>query len=340
MSPAAAQVRRPTIKEVAKLAGVSFKTVARVVNNEPSVAPEKRQAVRRAMETLNYAPNISARQLASSRSFLIALLFDVPATYISRALPGAIQRCREAGYHLIVEEAPPGFEAEVAGRLQNLRVDGVIVTPPLSFHPPLIAALREKAIRYVLMSPDEGGPPAPTVGMNDALAARRMTERLIALGHRDIAFISGRERLASRHREAGYRAALEAAGLAPRPELVAEGDFTARGGEACGRALLQGPVRPSAIFAANDSMALGVMIAAARLGVRVPEDLSVAGFDDMPAATLVWPELTTVRQPLADMTAAAVDILLARETADPPPFVLIDFEIIERGSTTTHGDAA
>ena len=333
MSPTA-PVRRPTIKEVAKLAGVSFKTVARVVNNEPSVTAERREAVRKAMAMLNYAPNVSARQLASKRSYLMALLFGGGGLdNFARAQMGAIRRCREAGYHLIVEEAPPGSETEVATRLFNSRVDGVVVLPPLSFHPPMLEALRERGLRHALISPDGGDPVASSVGLDDKLAAEQMTARLIGLGHRDIGFISGGERRASRYRRIGYRAALEKAGIPLRPELEAEGDFSFRSGEAAARLLLGGAVRPTAIFAANDGMALGVMVAAARLGLRVPEDLSVAGFDDMPYAKLVWPELTTVRRPLREMASTAVDLLLEPEGDQPPRHVLLDFEIIERGST-------
>ena len=334
MSQTSTPARRPTIKEVAKLAGVSFKTVARVVNNEPSVTAERREAVHKAMTMLNYAPNVSARQLASKRSYLLALVFGGGGLdNFARAQTGAIRRCREAGYQLIVEEVVPGSETEVATRLHNARVDGVIVLPPLSFHPPLLEALRERALRYALISPDGGDPIASSVGLDDKLAAEQMTSRLIALGHRDIGFISGGDRRASTYRRIGYRAALETAGIPLRPDLEAEGDFSFKSGEAAARQLLGGPVRPSAIFAANDGMALGVMVAAARLGLRVPEDLSVAGFDDMPYAKLVWPELTTVRRPLRDMASTAVDLLLEPDDGRAPHHVVLDFELIERGST-------
>lgn len=333
MSQTSPPVRRPTIKEVAKLAGVSFKTVARVVNNEPSVTAERREAVHKAMTLLNYAPNISARQLASKRSYLLALVFGGGLDNFARAQTGAIRRCREAGYQLIVEEVVPGSESEVATRLHNARVDGVIVLPPLSFHPPLLDALRDRGLRHALISPDGGDPIAPSVGLDDKLAAEQMTSRLIALGHRDIGFISGGDRRASTYRRAGYRAALDRALIPQRADLEADGDFSFKSGEAAARQLLAAPVRPTAIFAANDGMALGVMVAAARLGLRVPEDLSVAGFDDMPYAKLVWPELTTIRRPLREMASTAVDLLLEPEDGRPPHHVVLDFELIERGST-------
>jgi LacI family transcriptional regulator len=339
ISRASPPARRPTIKEVAKLAGVSFKTVARVVNNEASVTLERREAVHKAMAMLNYAPNVSARQLASKRSYLMAMVFGGGGLdNFARAQTGAIRRCREVGYQLIVEEVVAGSETEVANRLHNSRVDGVVVLPPLSFHPPLLEALRERGLRYALISPDGGDPFASSVGLDDKLAGERMTELLISLGHRNIGFISGGDRRASTYRRLGYRSALEKAGLPARPEFEAEGDFTFRSGEAGARRLLSGATPPTAIFAANDGMALGVMVAAARLGLRVPEDLSVAGFDDMPYARLVWPELTTVRRPLRDMASTAVDLLLEPEEDEARRHVVLDFEIIERGSTGPHHD--
>ena len=331
MKTARGDVRRPTIKEVAKLAGVSFKTVARVVNNEPNVTAERRAAVVRAMKMLDYRPNISARQLRSEKSFLIALLYDIAAEYVAHAQAGAIGRCREAGYHLIVEAVPRGSEEAAAQRLKELNVDGVIVAPPASQREAVLSALRTRGLRHALIAP---GPDAaaPSVAMDDREAARQMTEALIGLGHRRIAFISGGQRHASKLRQAGYEEALQAAGLEAEPDLIAVGDFLFRSGESAAVALLDAERPPSAIFAANDAMALGALVAAARKGVPVPQQLSIAGFDDLPLSTIVWPQLATVRQPLAEMAAAAVDLLLERQLPEPPPRILLDFQIVRRES--------
>lgn len=325
--------RRATIMEVAKLAGVSFKTVSRVVNNEPSVKADKRTAVLNAMKMLDYTPNISARQLASNRSFLLALLFDIPVDYVVRAQAGAIARCRQAGYHLVVEEVPAGFESEIANRLQQLRVDGVIVTPPLSHRASVRQALGDRGIPYVLLAPEEVDEGAPSVSMDDEAAGFEMTQLLIGLGHREIGFIGAVARPAAQRRRAGYLRALTAAGLTHRPEYEAEGDFFFASGERAGDTLLSGPRGPTAIFAANDAMALGLMVSAARRGIRVPDDLSVAGFDDSASAVVVSPQLTTVRQPLAEMTAAAVDLLIDRAPASATVRLELPFELIVRGST-------
>lgn len=331
--PYAPMKRRATIMEVARLAGVSFKTVSRVVNNEPSVKPEKRQAVFSAMKMLDYTPNISARQLASNRSYLLALLFDTPADHVLRAQAGAISRCREAGYHLVVEEVPSGFETEITNRLQSLRVDGVIITPPLSHRSAIRRALRERGLPFVLLAPEEHDPQAPSVGMDDEAAAFDMTRLLIGLGHRDIGFIGVPSRPAAQRRRTGFMRAMTEARLAVRPEFECDGDFHFLSGQRAGRHLLGLAHPPTAIFAANDNMALGLMAAAALRGVRVPGDLSVAGFDDSASASVVFPQLTTVRQPLPEMTAAAVDLLLKRHAPPEPVRLILPFEVIVRGST-------
>lgn len=326
-------VKRPTIKEVAKLAGVSFKTVARVVNDEPSVRPDLREAVQDAMRMLNYVPNVSARQLSGRRSFLIALLFDISAAYVARAQAGAIRRCREAGYLLIVEEAPAGLETEIATRLEASRVDGVILTPPLSFHAPLIKALADRNLRYVLIAPQNDGGGAPLVAMDDRKAAQEMTRILIDQGHTRIGFILGvAASPAARERHEGFLEALRDAGIPRQEDLEVQGDFTFRGGEAAADSMLRAPDPPTAIFACNDSTALGAMVAAARRGVRVPTDLSVVGFDDTPAASVVWPQLTTVRQPLPEMGAAAVELLLQRDDDKAVRRINLPYEIVQRGS--------
>lgn len=333
--------RRPTIKEVAQLAGVSFKTVARVANNEPCVSEETRGAVLKTMKQLGYSPNVSARQLRSNRSFLIALASSVaadPSTtasamYLAGAQPGAVRRCREVGYHLAMEEVSFGAEAAAVKRLEQLRVDGVIVLPPLSQDFAFIKALQSKGQRYVLIASDKYDQSAPMVSIDDRKGSYEMTKLLIKLGHRKIAYISGGEIFASKLRYNGFLDALRDAGISRRAEYEALGDFTFRIGEVCGRKLLSLADRPTAILTGNDEMALGVMVAAARLGFNVPDDLSVAGYDDALFSTIVWPQLTTVRQPLVAMTAKAVDILLDDDLYKASPDVVLDFSIVKRGST-------
>jgi LacI family transcriptional regulator len=307
----------PTIVEVAEQAGVSIKTVSRVLNNEPNVRPETRELVLRVAGELNYRPKLSARSLAGARSFLIGLLYyDPSAAFVAGVQRGATMRCREAGYHLVVEalgSAAPDIGAQLDHMLSALRPDGVILTPPICDNAEVLAAMEATRTPCVLISPGHQGKRLPHVRMDDVHAAEELTNLLISLGHRHIAFIKGAsDQAASAWRLRGFRQAMRAHELEVDESLLCQGSFTFASGEAAAHQLLSRRSPPTAVFASNDDMALGVLAAAHRLGVRIPDDLSVVGFDDSPAASLVWPALTTVRQPVMDMAAAAVDMLIAR----------------------------
>lgn len=330
-----------TIHDVARVSGVSIKTVSRVLNREPNVKADTRDRVQAAVAALNYRPNISARSLAGSKGYLIGVLFDNPSPgYITDVQLGAIARCREEGYHLIVEpldSTADNVEEQVAPMLANLRMDGVILTAPVCDHPVVLAALERENIPYVRISPGSDLNRSARVGMDDRFAAYEMTNHLIGLGHRDIGFIIGHpDHGASHQRHEGFLAAMAAHGLSVRPDRVEQGYFSFRSGFEAAERLLGGETRPTAIFASNDDMALGVMAVANRLRLNVPEALSVAGFDDTPGAKVVWPQLTTVRQPIAAMAAAAADMLLSGvswEEGEDPPSRVLDFEIVVREST-------
>ncbi len=325
-----------TINHVAEKAGVSIKTVSRVLNREPNVAESTRDRVNAAVEALNYRPNISARSLAGSRSYLVGLLFDNPRPAYAISLQfGALRRCQEWGYHLLLDSLDsdsPDFEAHMTAMLTNVKTDGFILPPPLCDNERILDFLDEQGTPYVRIAPHRSINRAPSVNMDDAGAAFEMTSLLLRQGHKHIGFIKGHPDHGATHlRYGGYSSALRAQGAPLVQDLVKQGDFTAQAGIACAEELLALKVRPTAIFASNDEMALGVMLVANRLGLRVPQDLSVAGFDDDPAATLVWPQLTTVRQPVAEMSSAAVQMLLSRDRT--PGARLLDFQIVTRGST-------
>lgn len=325
-----------TITHVADKAGVSIKTVSRVLNREPNVSDETRDRVNAAVKALNYRPNVSARSLAGSRSYLVGLLLDNPRPdYAVKLQFGALKECQEWGYHLLLDaldSGAPDFEHHMMAMLTNVKMDGFILPPPLCDDVRILNFLDQKGTPYVRIAPHRSIDRAPSVNMDDAGAAFEMTSLLLAQGHQHIGFIKGHPDHGATHlRFGGYSSALRAKGAPLLQELVKQGDFTAQAGIACAEELLALKNRPTAIFASNDEMALGVMLVANRLGLRVPQDLSVAGFDDDPAATLVWPQLTTVRQPVAEMSSAAVRILLSRDVT--PGARLLDFEIITRGST-------
>ncbi len=340
----------PTIVDVAKQAGVSIKTVSRVMNHEPTVLARTRERVLAAVAELKYRPQLSARSLAGAKSFLIGLLYHEPgAAYVAGIQRGATLRCREAGRHLVVEslqshgaELPPQIE----GMLAALRPDGMILTPPLCDDTRLLASLRAHDTPCVLISPASDGHGLARVEMDDALAAEELTTLLAALGHRRIAFIRG-DQAASERRQRGFERAMAAHGLAVDPAWLVPGRFDFASGVDAARHLLSRPEPPTAVFAANDDMALGVLAVAQRLGIAVPRDLSIVGFDDSRAATLVWPALTTVRQPVAEMAMAAVDLLLSRElpstaagawNAGPAPVRVLAHELLVRGSTAPPRD--
>jgi LacI family transcriptional regulator len=326
-----------TINHVAEKAGVSIKTVSRVLNGEPNVAESTREKVKAVVAALNFRPNIAARSLAGSRSYLLGLLFDNPSPdYVVNLQFGAIRECRGAGYHLVVDwldSSEKGLDAKIGAFLGNIRADGFILSPPICDNEAVLNAIEAMGAPYVRIAPYRDVDRAPSVNIDDAGAAFEMATLLIDLGHRDIGFIKGHADHGATHlRYGGYSAALRAKGVPLLQKRVRQGDFSARSGIECAEDLLTGEDRPTAIFASNDEMALGVMLVANRLGLRVPQDLSICGFDDMAAAKLVWPQLTTVRQPIADMSAAAAELLINRSTTGVGGR-LLDFEIVVRGST-------
>jgi LacI family transcriptional regulator len=341
-----------TIYDVAARAGVSIKTVSRVMNKEPNVRPAMRDRVLQAAGELGYSPNLSARSLAGSRSFVIAVFVDAALTidhwrsergadYLSRIQLGATLECRAAGYHLLIElidHEGPQVRQEVAALLAALKPDGVILTPPSSDNPVVLELLDKARTPYVRLGPERAEGLGPRVHMDDVAAAREMTEHLIGLGHKRIGFIVGEPRYgASQARREGYLAAMKAHGLPVSEALVRQGDFTFQSGMAEAKALLALPDRPTAIFASNDDMALGCVAAIAEAGFMTPGDISVAGFDDSSSARFSRPQLTTVRQPVAEMSSVAAKLLIAQakpsETAERPRDILLPFELIHRAST-------
>jgi len=325
-----------TINHVAERAGVSIKTVSRVLNGEPNVADATRRKVEAAVAELNYRPNVSARSLAGSRSYLLGLLFNNPSPdYVSNLQLGAIKQCRNHGYHLLIDWLDPQsktLEEDVTAMTRSVRTDGYILSPPISDNEVVLRVIEASGAPCIRIAPYRDMGRAPYINIDDAGAAFDLTTQLLKLGHTAIAFIKGDPDHGATHlRYGGYSAALRARGVPLSQDLVKQGDFSARSGIGCAEELLDRPNRPTAIFASNDEMALGVMLVANRLGIQVPGELSVCGFDDMSVAKLVWPQLTTVRQPTAEMSALAAELLISRSTEKVGH--LLDFQIVTRGST-------
>ena len=334
--------RRTTIDEVAAKAGVSIKTVSRVFNNEPNVRPKTKDKVMEAARELNYRPNVSARRLAANRSFVIGLLYDNPQSdYVISVQEGALEVCRQEGYHLLIHPCKsdaPDFIEDALGLFNQSTVDGYILTQPISEHQGLLEALDEAGAHVVHIS-QRHREHSPCIAVDDEQAAEEVIRYLLSRGHKRIGFIMGHPDHGSSHdRLAGYQNAMLAAGLPVEDELIEKGLYNFESGYACARRLLSLASRPTAIFASNDHMAMGVLTAAHEKKLEIPKDLSVCGFDDVPMARYAWPSLTTVRQPVKQVARLATETLLQliKKRDDVRQLVTLHSELVKRAST---GDA-
>jgi LacI family transcriptional regulator len=320
---------KATITEVAKLAGVSIKTVSRVVNREKNVREATQAKVEAAIEKLNYRPNQSARNLASARSRLIGLVYDDPAAYdipsagyIVRLQEGSLKACRSSHYELLIHPCnyrKKDVAAELKLLIQETRPAGIILAAPLSNMPEIVGAIDATGTPFVRLSSGAQHSKQLSVATNDREVSAEMTRYLASLGHKKIAFITGHPtHKAVTNRFLGYKDGLQQSGLEFSETLVAAGDNSFGTGESAGFELLEQEAPPTAIFAANDDMAAGVIRTADRLGVAMPQQLSVAGFDDIALAQQVYPALTTIRQPLATMAERAAGVLIGTTTESSP----------------------
>jgi len=320
---------RATIFDVAKLAGVSIKTVSRVVNKEPNVRASTKERVEKAVEELSYRPDQSARNLASHRSHIIALVYDDPsayeipsAGYVIRMQAGALHACRDANCELLIH--PCNYQDKDVGHelkrlIERVRPDGIVLAAPLSNMLKIVRAIGATNTPFVRVSPGMKSDKDFTVSMNDRESSAEMTRYLASLGHKDIAFLTGHpEHKAVKNRFLGYQDGLRDSGLDFSENLVEAGDNSILSGEACAAKLLERKNRPTAIFAANDDMAAGVVRVADRMGINIPGELSVAGCDDVALAQQIYPALTTLRQPLAAMAERATRALIEHSKTKKP----------------------
>jgi LacI family transcriptional regulator len=302
-----------TIMDVAQEAGVSYATVSRVVNNKGYIKPETRERVMRAVTRLGYVVNQQARSLASGRSQVVGLLVPgLETAYIGEIIRGIDEELAGASYDLMLYTAHRRRTRESAyvATLTQGMADGLLLVLPRD-PGAYLETLRRRGFPYVLIDHQGIDDAGPAVGATNRQGGYDATRHLIELGHRRIGFITGSLDLGcSNDRLAGYHAALSEFGLSADPQLVREGDFTQPTGFRAARELLTLSVPPSAIFASNDLMAFGVMEATRVRGLRIPEDISIIGFDDIPQALHVHPPLTTVRQPLEQMGRLASRMLL------------------------------
>ncbi len=326
------------IEDVARVAGVSMKTVSRVFNNEPNVRPQTRAKVEVAAKKLNYRPNPSARSLAGNRSYLVALVYDNPSpNYVMEVLSGVLDACGAAHYSMMLcplKLEDKGHVETIAETVAQSVPDGLILTPPLTDDIALLQYLDAHNVRYSSISPMAKNA-GIGVRIDERSAVREMMAHIIALGHRRIGHIKGhREHGAAEWRLAGYKDGLRAAGIDYDKQLVVAGDFSFESGVVGAEKLLALDNPPTAIFAANDDTAAGVLYTATKRGLRIPQDLSVFGFDDLPIASQLWPSLTTVCQPSREMGRIATEqLLLMIRGATATGIVQVPYALHFRDST-------
>lgn len=294
---------------------MSTKTVSRVFNDEPHVSDAVKQRVRDSASALNYHPNVFAQSLVRRRSHLIGLVYEKPsASYVVELQMGVLDRLEGERYRLILIPVQSVHDnaSNVVGLLRAAALDGVVLAPPASDHPLILAQLGAAGIRYSRIAPTRALELGSATLLDDVAGAEAVAAHVLSLGHRDIGIVKGDpEHAATDARLIGYGQAFRDAGCPLRLDRIETGLFTLDGGHAAGLRLLGQSDRPTAILAQNDEMAVGVMMAARELGLAIPEDVSIAGFDDAEVSRIVWPRLTTVRQPVFEMAVAATDMLIA-----------------------------
>jgi LacI family transcriptional regulator len=312
---------KPTINDVARLAGVSKKTVSRVINNSPLLNEDTRERVVKVIKQLGYVPNPQARALALRRNFLVGLIHDNPnAQMVLNVQQGILEALHDTEFGLVVrpvDRTSPLMLDDVRNFLERQRLFAVVILPPISENDALARLCDELGCRYARMGSAELDDPDHMVASNDRQAVREAVAYLIEQGHRMIGLIQGPHGFRSAtERRLGFEDALRSARIKLPRSMVAEGNYTFESGIEAANRLLDLAPRPTAVFASNDEMAAGVIHAARQRGLSVPEDVSVVGFDDTAIAAHIWPPLTTVRWPIISMARSAA-LKLVGDVTDP-----------------------
>ncbi len=306
-----------TINDIARLSGVSKKSVSRVLNDEHGVSEDTRSRIKAVMSEYGYQPNRRARALAANRSFLLAFVYNNPnSAYVQLLLSGVLRLANGRGYEVLVHAmdnpAPDDAGQQILQFFQRAGCDGLILSPPLSESLSVITAIEGAGISAVRLAGDQMPAQMPQISFDDREAALRMTRHLIERGATRFAFLGGPEQSApTKRRLSGYRDALVANGLSPAEFVEVYGDFSFRSGLILGQELLASDARPDCFVCCNDEMAAGVIHAVSQAGLSVPGDVLVSGFDDAPIAQEILPPLSTVRQPIEAMGEASVLALLS-----------------------------
>ena len=333
-------LRKPTINDVAKLAGVSKKTVSRVINSSPSVKDSTRNAVNTVINSIGYSPDPQARGLAFRHSFLVGMIYDNPnPQYIVNMQQGILSGLKDSGYELVVhpcDRNSSNFIENARTFIERQKLRGVILTPSVSEDEGMADMLHEVGCDYIRIASVKLDDDKHMLVSNDVIGGKAIAKHLCDLGHSRVAFITGKKGFrSSEERQKGFVEGLKEYGISLDDQYIIEGQYTFESGLIAGQQLLKRESRPTAIFAANDEMAAGALQATRMQKLHVPNDISIVGFDDFQIALNVWPRLTTVHSPIMDIGHLAAQRLLKMKDGDMRKSEYVDSTpwIIERESS-------
>ena len=342
-------IKKPTIDDVAALSSVGRTTVSRVLNGGQNVRDIVRERVLAAVKTLDYKVNLQARSLASGSNKVIALIYSSnlesePNSYYHSGLElGALRACTDSGYQLqthAINQDSADYYDKILRIADKSRFDGLIISPPFCDDIKLLNALIEKDCPFVCISAGNiAAKSAHSIGIDEEMAGYEIAKYLLRLGHKSFGYILGLQgHISAQQRYSGYVRAIEEVGIEVKDQILERGNFTFKSGIEIAQNILTRPNPPSALIFANDDMAAGALFSAHKLGIKVPQDLSVVGFDDTPVSEIVWPPLTTVHQPLKAIGQQSVQILLKKMSGingvEIPLQTIVPFRLQIRESTS------
>lgn len=310
---------KATINDVAKDAGVSIKTVSRVINNEASVRDNTREKVMASVEKLNYHPNLAARSLAGTKAYSIAYIYDNPnAYYIIDMQRGILDACKKQGFELLIhpcDAKETRIIDEITDMVKRTRIAGILLTPPFSEMPNFVEKLTQLNIKVVRILSGHSAPDTltPCIMIDDNCASKSITEHLINNGHSRIGFLAGgSEHNSTKERLEGYKAALTQHNIEIDSQLIIAGEYSFESGVEGAKVLINQTNRPTAIVSCNDEIAAGALFAARLMEIDIPSQLSITGFEDSPFSRQTWPKLTTAHQPNNQIAQDAANLLIAQ----------------------------
>ncbi|MCO4798367.1 MAG: LacI family DNA-binding transcriptional regulator [Colwelliaceae bacterium] len=334
---------KATINDVAKQAGVSIKTVSRVMNNEPSVRQPTREKVMEAVNALNYKPNLAARNLAGTKAYSIAFIYDNPnAYYIIDMQNGILSACKKQGFELLIHPCNSNSDnilEEITNMIKHSRIAGLVLTPPFSEMPEFVKHILDLEVDVVRIMSGDVAPDelAPCIMVNDHQASMSITQHLIDLGHKNIGFIAGQsEHMSTVERLKGYKQALNENGIEVNEQLIIDGEYSFESGVHGAKQLMAEEIRPTAIFSCNDEIAAGALFASRLMGISIPEQLSITGFENSPFSRQTWPRLTTANQPNPKIAEGAANLLISKARKQAPNNIITQYtpQLIVRDSTS------